>query len=116
MLFRSNILEVGKIMDEQKKSVLSTMDEFQPLGIIPFKGAAELGEKIDRHILAWYERENPEELKDSKKTSWIIEAQCPRFSSGDAKAVLPTTVRGTDLYLIIDVGNYNCTYKMFRCV
>ncbi len=106
-------MEVGNIMDEQKKSVLSTMDEFQPLGIIPLKGAAELGEKIDRHILAWYERENPEELKDSKKTSWIIEAQCPRFSSGDAKAVLPTTVRGTDLYLIIDVGNYNCTYKMF---
>lgn len=100
-------------MDEQKKSVLNTLDEFQPLGIIPLEGAKELGEKINKHILSWYNSENPEELRADGKNSWLIEAQCPRFSSGDAKAVLPTTVRGTDLYLLVDVGNYNCKYKMF---
>ena len=100
-------------MDEQKKSVLNTLDEFQPLGIIPLQGAKELGEKINEHLIAWYERENPEELNAGHKDGWLIDVKCPRFSSGDAKAVLSTTVRGTDLYLIIDVGNYNCKYQMF---
>ena len=100
-------------MDEQKKSVLNTLDEFQPLGIIPLQGAKELGEKINEHLIAWYERENPEELNAGHKDGWLIDVKCPRFSSGDAKAVLSTTVRGPDLYLIIDVGNYNCKYQMF---
>jgi ribose-phosphate pyrophosphokinase len=43
----------------------------------------------------------------------MIECQCPRFASGDAKGLIKSTVRGKDLYILVDVGNYSCTYKLF---
>ena len=45
--------------------------------------------------------------------TFLIEAECPRFSSGDAKGLIKSTVRGRDLFIIVDVANYNCKYKMF---
>ena len=38
---------------------------------------------------------------------------CPRFSSGDAKGLIKSSVRGDDLYILVDVGNYNCKYSMY---
>ncbi|MBR3290382.1 MAG: ribose-phosphate pyrophosphokinase, partial [Clostridia bacterium] len=44
---------------------------------------------------------------------YLVDSECPRFQSGDAKCILKESVRGADLFILVDVGNYNCTYKMF---
>jgi ribose-phosphate pyrophosphokinase len=43
----------------------------------------------------------------------MLEARCPRFSTGEAKGMLKTSVRGDDLYIIVDIGAYNCTYPLY---
>ncbi|MBC8529756.1 ribose-phosphate pyrophosphokinase [Christensenellaceae bacterium NSJ-44] len=78
-----------------------------PLGIIPLEGARELGDKINNHLLNWAK----EAGRDHE--TFIVESECPRFSSGDGKGIIKSTVRGDDLYFIIDVGNYSCKYNMF---
>ena len=44
--------------------------------------------------------------------TYLISADCPRFGSGEAKGVLNESVRGKDIYIMVDVGNYSCTYMM----
>lgn len=78
-----------------------------PLGLIVQEGARELGEKINRHLVEWA-KGGPEE-----KDTFIVESECPRFSSGDAKGLIRETVRGKDLYFLIDIGNYSCEYNLF---
>lgn len=45
--------------------------------------------------------------------SYLVNVECPRFSSGDGKGLIKTSIRGDDIFIIVDVGNYSCTYKMF---
>ncbi|MBE6806777.1 MAG: ribose-phosphate pyrophosphokinase [Ruminococcaceae bacterium] len=78
-----------------------------PLRIISMNGAQELGKKIEDHLLRWAHRCGKEE------ESFSIEVSCPRFSSGDAKGLIKESIRGTDLYILVDVGNYNCKYSMY---
>jgi ribose-phosphate pyrophosphokinase len=87
------------------------------LGLIPLEGCRELGEKVDKYLVNWREeREN--EHKDSlafkgyMRPSYIIDAKAPRFGSGEAKGLINQSVRGTDLYLMIDVCNYSLTYTI----
>lgn len=85
-------------------------EQVADLGIISINVSEELTDKICHHLMNLYA-----DLEGSnfKKEDVLIEAVCPRFQSGDGKAVIKSSVRGKDLYLIIDVGNYNCTYNMF---
>ena len=46
------------------------------------------------------------------KDSYIIDANVPRFGSGEAKGIINESVRGKDLYLMVDVCNYNITYSL----
>ncbi len=78
-----------------------------PLGIVSLAGAKDLSGKIEKHLLKWSREAGIEE------ESFQIEASCPRFSSGDGKGMIHSTVRGYDLFLIVDVGNYNITYDYF---
>ena len=87
------------------------------LGIIALKGCQELGEKVDQYLVDWRtEREN--EHKDSlafkgyQRSSYLLQAKVPRFGSGEAKGVILESVRGTDLYLLVDVANYSLTYSL----
>lgn len=87
------------------------------LGIIPLQSCMPLGEKVDRYIARWRaERHN--EHKDSitftgyEKDSYILKSACPRFGSGEAKGTLSESVRGTDLYLLVDVVNHSITYNV----
>ncbi|MBQ1537812.1 MAG: ribose-phosphate pyrophosphokinase [Ruminococcus sp.] len=89
--------EATKIFDQQTAVA--------PLGIIAMEGAKELGESIDRYFREWKGVDDPEH-------SFLIEADCPRFQSGDGKGLIKSTVRGKDLFIICDVNNYSCTYKM----
>ena len=77
------------------------------LGLIATPGAQELTALIDRHLVVWARE------KGVDRETFIIPSECPRFSSGDGKGVIRQSVRGDDLYFVVDVGNYSCKYKMF---
>ena len=78
-----------------------------PIGIIAMRGAEELAAKIDQYLVRWA---NENGFNDQ---SYLIECECPRFASGDGKGLIKSTIRGLDLYIVVDVGNYSCTYKLF---
>ncbi len=88
------------------------------LGIIPLEGCKSLGEKVNGYLVDWRTvRES--EHKDSlafagyQRDSYILKAKVPRFGTGEAKGVIQESVRGTDLYLLVDVCNYSLTYSLF---
>ncbi|MBE6847424.1 MAG: ribose-phosphate pyrophosphokinase [Ruminococcus sp.] len=78
-----------------------------PLGIIAMPGAEQLGAQINQFLVSWA---NENGIPDR---NYLIDCECPRFASGDGKGLIRSTVRGKDLFIIVDVGNYSCTYKMF---
>ena len=88
-----------------------------PLGLIPLKGISELGEKVDRYLVEWrHERESEHQstiaFSGYQRESYIIEAKTPRFGSGEAKGIITESVRGDDLYIMVDVCNYSLTYSL----
>lgn len=78
-----------------------------PLGLIAMDSARELGEKIDNYLVEWAHKGG------YNVDTFLIECECPRFSSGDGKGLIKSTIRGKDLFIIVDVGNYNIKYQMF---
>ncbi|MCQ2080807.1 MAG: ribose-phosphate pyrophosphokinase [Lachnospiraceae bacterium] len=87
------------------------------LGIIPLEGCKTLGEKVDNYLVKW-RTQRESEHKDSlafagyQRDSYILKAKVPRFGSGEAKGMILESVRGTDLYLLVDVANYSLTYSL----
>jgi len=102
-------------MDNKNSSFFNNENELFPLGIIGLESAKDLSIQIKDHLVNWLVEENPENANQIKKDgdSLLIDNTCPRFYTGDAKGVLGQTVRGYDLYIIVDVGNYNCKFTMF---
>ena len=87
------------------------------LGIIPLESSCELGKKVNEYIVSWRKDRNSKYsenilFEDYKKDTYIIDAKCSRFGSGEAKGTINESIRGKDLYLIVDVTNYNITYKL----
>ncbi len=78
-----------------------------PIGIIAMSGITEIGSKINDYLVDWSNAAGIEE------DTFLIESECPRFSSGDGKGLIKSTVRGKDLFIIVDVGNYNIKYNYF---
>ncbi len=88
-----------------------------PLGLIPLKGISELGEKVDKYLVEWrHERESEHKstiaFSGYQRESYMIEAKTPRFGSGEAKGIITESVRGDDLYIMVDVCNYSLTYSL----
>jgi len=88
------------------------------LGIIPLPGCKTLGEKIDYYLVKWRtEREN--EHKDNlafagyQRETYLVESKVPRFGSGEGKGVILQSIRGDDIYILVDVCNYSLTYSLF---
>jgi len=87
------------------------------LGLIPLEGCKSLGEKVDYYLVKW-RTERESEHKDSlafsgyQRDSYIISAKVPRFGSGEAKGMILESVRGSDLYILVDVANYSLTYSL----
>ena len=83
------------------------------LGIIPLKSCAALGEKVNNYLVEWRSRRSDStNLNGYKKDSYIVPVETPRFGSGEAKAVINSSVRGNDLFIMVDVVNNSLTYKM----
>ncbi len=101
-------------MDSKVISMCKQKNDRYPLRIVPTVGTTELSQKINDYLMNWHRSANPEEevLPNGRK-SFLVSASYPRFSTGDAKCVLNETVRGNDLFIVTDVGNYSCEYTMF---
>lgn len=87
------------------------------LGIIPLKGCMELCEKVNEYLVDWRtarESEHKDNLAFTgyQRDSYILKAKVPRFGSGEAKGIILESVRGTDLYLLVDVCNHSLTYSL----
>lgn len=89
------------------KDFFKIEERVSELALIAAPGAEELTEKINFHLLRWAKEAGFEQ------DTFIIESECPRFSSGDGKGMIKSSVRGDDIYLVIDVGNYSCKYNLF---
>ena len=101
--------------DTQAKPVLTTIPEGR-LAIIPMKSTTEIGKKVDNYLVQWRkERVAAGQASDDNgycRDSFIVEANTPRFGTGEAKGEIKTSIRGDDLYILVDVMNYSVTYKM----
>ena len=85
------------------------------LSIVAMKGCEEIAAKIDYYLKEWRRDENGVIYSDGSGPikTFLIDAVCPRFGSGEAKGVINESVRGHDIYIISDVFNYGVTYKMY---
>jgi ribose-phosphate pyrophosphokinase len=87
------------------------------LGIIALEGCRPLGEKVDYYLVKW-RTERESEHKDSlafagyQRDTYLLDAKVPRFGSGEAKGMIMESVRGDDLFIMVDVCNYSMTYSL----
>ena len=83
------------------------------LGIIPLQSCSGLGNMVNEYIVDWRkERESVLHQDDRVKDSYIVNTKCSRFGSGEAKGTILDSIRGKDLYLLVDVTNYSIEYSL----
>ena len=87
------------------------------LGIIPLESCSALGKRVNDYIVAWRKERTGEHMSSIhfegyQRNNYIIDAKCSRFGSGEAKGIINESVRGKDLYLLVDVTNYNIKYSL----
>lgn len=88
-----------------------------PLGFIPITGCEELGKNVDDYLVKWRKESSDSNAEDAvfaeySKDSFIVDAKVPRFGSGEAKGIINESVRGKDVYVMVDVCNYSLTYSL----
>ncbi len=88
-----------------------------PIGFIPIVGCQELGKKVDDYLVKWRKEsvadlENDAAFNEYSKNSFIVDAKVPRFGSGEAKGIINESVRGKDIFIMVDVCNYSLTYSL----
>ena len=74
------------------------------LSVIGMRGCEQFVAQVDHYLKEW--------RRHGEDESFIISAECPRFGSGEGKALVHQSLRGHDVYIICDVFNYGVTYKM----
>ena len=88
-----------------------------PLKIGALESCRELGEKVNDYIVQ-FRQETEKESLDSplfynyQRDNYLIDCPCPRFGSGEAKGLISESIRGKDLFIMVDVCNYSLTYKV----
>ena len=85
-----------------------------PLGIIAMAGCEELGEKINQWLLKWHSLQETQDEEyytspGANRDTFLIKSACPRFGTGEGKAVLRESVRGYDIFIIVDCFAHNVT-------
>ncbi len=86
-----------------------------PLGFIPVNGCQELGKKVDDYLVKWRKENVAKDditFQDYSKETYIINSKVPRFGSGEAKGIIGESVRGKDVFIMVDVCNYSVTYSL----
>ncbi|MFI3207817.1 MAG: ribose-phosphate pyrophosphokinase [Eubacteriales bacterium] len=88
-----------------------------PLKFAVLPSCADLGSQVDK-FLTDFRKELPSNIEDAAsihhhvKDSYLIDIACPRFGSGEAKGLIKSTIRGSDLFIMTDVCNYSLTYTV----
>ena len=87
------------------------------LGIIAIDGCQAMGKEVDHFITTWRHEDGHKFMDDVvfsgyQRDSYLVNAHVPRFGSGEAKGVIDESVRGMDLYILVDVCNYSLTYSL----
>lgn len=75
------------------------------LAIVSMRGCEDIASQVDYYLKKW--------RNITEDETFVVGANCPRFGTGEAKAVLKHTARGLDAFIICDCFNYNVTYKMY---
>jgi ribose-phosphate pyrophosphokinase len=88
-----------------------------PLGLVPLKSCEELGKKVDAYLVRWRTARQSEHkstiaFAEYQKDSYIIKTKLSRFGTGEGKGTILESVRGDDLYLMVDVCNHSLTYSL----
>ncbi len=88
------------------------------LGLVPLTGCEQIGEEIDYYLTQWRaeregEHKNSLAFAGYQRPTYVVDCDLPRFGTGEGKGVMKSSVRGMDLYILVDVVNYNPTYKLF---
>lgn len=89
-----------------------------PIKIIALKGCTELGNIVDKYLVSF--RTDMVSRRNTQNISWsgysedtfLVDSECPRFGSGEAKGKINASIRGADLFLMVDISNYSPTYKI----
>ena len=77
------------------------------LGVIAMESCKDLGAAVDKWLVT-----GRKELCGGAPETFLIKSRCPRFGNGEAKGIIDDSVRGEDIFILVDVGNYSCTYNM----
>ncbi|MCR4869213.1 MAG: ribose-phosphate pyrophosphokinase [Lachnospiraceae bacterium] len=98
-------------------AILANRKPVAPLGLITLKSCEPLGDKVDAYLVKWRKDRKSDHLDFVEKNaytsnSYKIQVSCPRFGSGEAKGTINESVRGLDLYIMVDVTNYSLTYSL----
>lgn len=87
------------------------------LGVVATKSCADLAKQVDDYLVSWrenrtHDHEDTMEYSNYRSDSYLIEADVPRFGTGEAKGIMKQSIRGYDLYIMVDVTNHSLTYKV----
>lgn len=99
------------------------LDSSLPVGTLKLaalEGCRDLGRAIDRELVKARQEEaahgsNLIAIPGYLSDSYLLDCCCPRFGSGEGKGQINESVRGADLYIVVDVCNYSLTYKVCGC-
>lgn len=100
----------------QQEKILETIP-VGTLGMIALESSKSLGSKVNDYIVKWRNSRDSEHtatiaFAGYQRDSYLLDASCPRFGSGEAKGIIKESVRGDDLYILVDVCNYSLTYSV----
>lgn len=73
------------------------------LGLIVLNSFADRGKEVNNYINAFR----------GENKNYIVNIENPRFSNGEAKVKINDSVRNKDIFILADIGNYSCTYKLY---
>ncbi len=102
-------------MSQEDKFVDSS--SFAPLGIIALESSKTIGKKVDDYIVSWRNAREHKFLDEPgydtyRRDTYLIDSKCPRFGTGEAKCIINESIRGRDVYILVDVCNYSLTYTV----
>lgn len=87
------------------------------LGLIAMESCKEMGKKVDQYLIKFraereHEHENDIAFRGYARDTYLLETSTPRFGTGEAKGTIKSSVRGYDLFIMVDVTNYSLTYSV----
>ncbi|MFV0528601.1 MAG: ribose-phosphate pyrophosphokinase [Lachnospiraceae bacterium] len=97
--------------------LLETSIPVAPIKIAALAGCRELAEEVDAHLVQFRKELNEHtrsglRLNGFSEESFLVDCECPRFGTGEGKAYINESIRGVDLYIMVDITNYSLTYKV----